>query len=186
MHLRFCEFPKNSELLFIKPRHHRLHISELKYAPTHGTFPSYLEIDKTAGAYSSQIYDYLSQIQHETNAFLLIVRHNTEVPPFSDWHALRRLTLFFFVGLKNRVNLGLFFKPWPAVLPLEMLVAVRITFPTVPPYQWCCRPAVLPLEGLVAVRIVFQQFPLIIGVGQNLSRLIHEAEREKSFLKPDK
>ena len=31
-----------------------------------GTFPSFLEIDKTAGAYSLQIYDYLSQIQRET------------------------------------------------------------------------------------------------------------------------
>ena len=116
-HLRFCQFPKKSEVfrveyvLFIKPWHHTLHISELKYAPTHGTFPSFLEIDKTAGAYSFQIWDYLSQIQHETKAFLLIVRHNTEGPPFSDcqW---RHRTLFFFVGLKNRVNLVLFFKPW--------------------------------------------------------------------------
>ena len=36
-HLRFCPFPKNSEVcrvgcvLFIKPWHHTLHISELKY-----------------------------------------------------------------------------------------------------------------------------------------------------------
>ena len=74
-------------------------------------FHVFLEIDKTAGAYSVQIYDYLSQIQRETKAFLLIVRHNTEKPPFSDlqW---RHRTLFFFVGLKNRVNLVLFFKPW--------------------------------------------------------------------------
>ena len=55
-HLRLCKFPKNSEVcrvgrvLFIKPWHHTLYISELKYAPTHGTFPSFLEIDKTAGA----------------------------------------------------------------------------------------------------------------------------------------
>ena len=35
------------------------HISELKYAPTHGTFPSFLEMDKTAGAYALQIYDQL-------------------------------------------------------------------------------------------------------------------------------
>ena len=34
------------------------HISELKYAPTHGTFPSFLEIYKIEGAYSLQIYDY--------------------------------------------------------------------------------------------------------------------------------
>ena len=90
-HLRFYQFPKNSEVcrvwcvLFIKPWHHTLHISELKYAPTHGTFPNFLEIDKTAGAYSLQIYDYLRQIQRETNAFLLIVRHNTEGPSFFDW-----------------------------------------------------------------------------------------------------
>ena len=42
-HMRFCQFPKNSEVchvgcvLFIKPWHHTLHISKLKYAPTHGT-----------------------------------------------------------------------------------------------------------------------------------------------------
>ena len=39
------------------------HISELKYACTQGTFLSFFEMDKTAGAYSLQIYDYLSQIQ---------------------------------------------------------------------------------------------------------------------------
>ena len=61
------------------------HISELKYPPTHGKFPSFLEMDKTAGANSLQIYDYFSQIQPETKAFLLIVRHNTEGPPISDW-----------------------------------------------------------------------------------------------------
>ena len=67
-HLRFCQFPENSEVcrvgsvLFIKSWHHTLHISELKYALTHGTFPSFLEIDKTAGAYSLQVWDYLSQI----------------------------------------------------------------------------------------------------------------------------
>ena len=38
------------------------------------------EMDKTAGAYSLQIYDYLSQIQrYRAKAFLLIVRHNTGV-----------------------------------------------------------------------------------------------------------
>ena len=84
-------FQKKSEVgrvgcvLFVKPWHHTLHISELKYVPTHGTFLIFLEIAKTAGAYSLQIYDYLSQIQRETNAFLLKVRHNTEGPPFSDW-----------------------------------------------------------------------------------------------------
>ena len=46
-HLRFCQFPKNSEacrvgwVLFIKLWHHRQNISELKYALTHGTFPSF-------------------------------------------------------------------------------------------------------------------------------------------------
>ena len=45
----------------------------------------FLKIDKTVGAYSLQIYDYLSQIQREMKAFLLIVRHNTEGPPISDW-----------------------------------------------------------------------------------------------------
>ena len=37
------------------------YISELKYVPTQGTFPSFLEIDKTAGAYSLKINDYLSK-----------------------------------------------------------------------------------------------------------------------------
>ena len=59
-------------------------VCELIIRTQHGTLPSFLEIDKTAGAYSLQIYDYLSQIQSETKAFLLIVRHNTEGPPFSD------------------------------------------------------------------------------------------------------
>ena len=45
-HLRFCQFSKNSEVCrvgyvsFIKPWHHTLHISELKYAPTY--FYNYL------------------------------------------------------------------------------------------------------------------------------------------------
>ena len=116
--LRFYQFPKKLGsvpwvwcVLFIKPCHHKLHISELTYALTHGTFQSLLEIYKTADTYSLQICDYLSQIQRETKEFLLIVRHNTEGPPFSDcqW---RHRTLFFFVGLKNMVNLVLFFKPW--------------------------------------------------------------------------
>ena len=61
------------------------HISELKYAPTHGTFPSFLEMDTTAGAYSLQIYDNLRQIQSETKSFRLMVRHNTEGTSISDW-----------------------------------------------------------------------------------------------------
>ena len=61
------------------------HIFELKYAPTHVTFQGFFEMDKTIGAYALQIFYYLSQIQRETKAFLLIVRHNTEGPPISDW-----------------------------------------------------------------------------------------------------
>ena len=38
-------------------------IIHLTMAPTHGTFPSFFEMDKTAGAYSLHIYDYLRQIQ---------------------------------------------------------------------------------------------------------------------------
>ena len=81
-HLRFCA--KNSEMcsVWVLIIHLAIaltpHISELKYAPTHATFPIFLEMDKTAGAY-------LSQIQREMKAFLLIVRHNTERPPISDW-----------------------------------------------------------------------------------------------------
>ena len=66
-------------------------------------------MNNTLGAYSLQICEYLSQIQRETKAFLLIVRYNTEGPPFSDWQRRHRI-LFFFVGLKNRVNQVLFFK----------------------------------------------------------------------------
>ena len=90
-HLRFCQFPKNSDacrvgcVLFILPWHHKLHISELKYALTQGTFPSFLEIAKTAGACSLQIYDHLSQVQRQTKAFRLTIRNNTEGQPFSDW-----------------------------------------------------------------------------------------------------
>ena len=61
-------------------------------------------------AYSLKIYDYLSQIQREPDTFLLIVRHNTEWPPFFDWQ-WRHRTLFSFVGFKNQVNLVLFYKP---------------------------------------------------------------------------
>ena len=43
-----------------------------------------MEIYKTAGACSVQIYDYLSQIHRETKTFRLIVRHNTEGPPIAD------------------------------------------------------------------------------------------------------
>ena len=135
-HLRFCQFPKSSEVcslgwvLFIKAWHHSLHISELKYAHTHGTFPSFLETDKTAGAYSHQIYNNLSQIQRETNAFLQIFRHNTEGPPFSDWQ-WRGRTLFFFVGLKNRVNLVLFFKP-SALLSIQKLCTAFNNLPPTP------------------------------------------------------
>ena len=83
-HLRFCQFPKNSEMYRVWVRINNLtmastqNISELKYVPTHGTFPSFWEMDKAAGAYSLQIYDYLSQIQLKTKAFLLMVRHNTK------------------------------------------------------------------------------------------------------------
>ena len=92
-----------------KQWHHTLHISELKYALTHGTFPCFMEIDKTIGAYSLQICDYLSQIQCETKSFLLIVTHNTEGPHFLTGSDV--IACFFFVGLKNRANLVLFFKP---------------------------------------------------------------------------
>ena len=138
-HLVFCQFLNNSEVcrvgcvLFIKPWHHTLHISDLKYAPTHGTFPSFLEIDKTAGAYWLQIYDYLSQIQRETYAFLLIVWHNTEGPPFSAWQ-WRHRTRFFFIGLKYHVNLVLFFKPWPHLC--RMLYSAGAGYSKLPKAAW--------------------------------------------------
>ena len=108
-HLWFCQFPKNSEVcsvdcvLFTKPWHHTLHISELKYATIHAHtahFRVFLEIDKTAGACTLQIYDYLSQVQRETKAFLIIVRDNTEGPPIPDWQ-WRHRKRFFFIELKN-------------------------------------------------------------------------------------
>ena len=116
-HLRFCQFLKNPEMC-------RAWVRILKWIiPTqHGTLPSFLEIDKTAGAYSLQIWDYLSQIQRETKAFLLIARHNTEGQQFSDCQWFHRV-VFFFIGLKNRVNLVLFFKPW--VLPTQNFEGAR-------------------------------------------------------------
>ena len=83
----------------VKIRTHTRHIS------------SFFEMDKTAGAYSLQLYDYLSQIQLETKEFLLIVRHITEGLPISDWQWHHRMN-FFFAGFLNRVNLVLFLKPW--------------------------------------------------------------------------
>ena len=75
MHLRFCPFPKNADMCRVWVRISHLtmpptrHISELKYAPTHVTFPNILEMDKTeCAAYSLQIYDYLCQIQREMKA----------------------------------------------------------------------------------------------------------------------
>ena len=115
-HLRFCPFQKKSEIcgVWVRIIHlteaHTRHISELKFAPTHGTFSSFFGMDKTAGAYSLQICDYLSQIQRETKAFLLIVRHNTKGPPISDWQWRHRM-LYFFVGSQNRVNFVSFLKP---------------------------------------------------------------------------
>ena len=113
-HLRFCPFPKNWENVPCVGAYYSFH---------HGTFPSFLEMDKTAGAYSLQIYDYLSQIQSETKAFLLIVRHNNEGPPISDWQ-WRHRRHFFIVGSQNRVNLVLFFKPWFRGFVLLVLVYV--------------------------------------------------------------
>ena len=75
-----------------------------------GTFPSFLEMNKTAGSNSLQICVNLSQIHRETKAFSLKVSHNTEGPPISDWQ-WRHCMLFFFVVSQNRVNLVLFFKP---------------------------------------------------------------------------
>ena len=83
-----AEFQYGSEVSTFSYLDHTLHISELKYAATHSTFLSFLEIHKAAGAYSLQIYNYLSQIQRKTKAFLLIVRHNTEGQPFSAWQAV--------------------------------------------------------------------------------------------------
>ena len=64
MHLWFFPYPKNSEMS-------RMWVPGLneQYAPTHGTVQSFLEMEKTADAYSLQIYDYLSQIQPRRRHF---------------------------------------------------------------------------------------------------------------------
>ena len=102
--------------------------SRINSGTPHRTFPSknthkhtahflfFWKLTKPAGFWqnlqnSLQIYDYLSKIQRKTNAFRLIVSHNTEGPPLSDWQ-WRHRTLFFFVGSQNWVNLVLFIKPW--------------------------------------------------------------------------
>ena len=91
-HLQFCQLPKNLEtgrvwvrILTRKCAVCQCHglMNNLHLHTAH--FLSFLKIDKAAGAYSLQIFYYLCQIQHETKAFQLIVRHNTEGPPISDW-----------------------------------------------------------------------------------------------------
>ena len=129
-HLRFCQFPKNSKvcrvgcILLIKPWHHTLYVSELKYAPTHGTFPSFLEIDKTASAYSLQIYDYLRQIQTARDEYISANsqtqhrRHNTEDTILNDRHFLTVIASSFSSSdwRIESINLVSFFKPWFAHL----------------------------------------------------------------------
>ena len=74
-------------------------------APTHGTFPRFLEMEKTAGLYSLQIYDYLSQIQRETMVFLLIVMHNTEGPPIGNiWLVYTDVIAGSFSSLDHRIE----------------------------------------------------------------------------------
>ena len=147
-HLRFCPFPKKTRIFmyleWVRIIHLTMtptrHISELKYARTHGTFPNILETDKTAGDHSLQIYDYLSQIQRETKSFLLIVRHNTEWPPISDWQ-WRHRRLFFFVGSQNRVNLVLFFKPcteqYVSFVVLTIILMIRVCWYFVANFESC-------------------------------------------------
>ena len=53
----------------------------------------FFEMVKTAGAYSLQIPDHLNQIQRKTKTFRLIVRHNTEGPPITDWQWRHHLFL---------------------------------------------------------------------------------------------
>ena len=84
---------------------------------------SFLEIYKTTGTYSLHIDDNLSQIQPKTNTFLLLVRHNTEIPPFADCQLCHQM-LFFFVGLKNRDNLVLFLKPWMNLCEIRLFQVV--------------------------------------------------------------
>ena len=64
--------------------------------------------------FTPDLHDYLSEIQSETKAFRLKVRH-TEGPPIPDW-LWRHCKIFFLIGLKKRVNLVLFFKPSLGVL----------------------------------------------------------------------
>ena len=131
-HLQFCQFPKKSECAVCELR---ILTSEICSVWCHGlmnnTRPIQLTSEffgkwQTACAYSLQIYDYLSQKQRETQAFLLIVTHNTEGPPFSDWQWRHRM-LFFVVGLENCVNLVLFFEPW--CLPYYLLIIPLYQFP---------------------------------------------------------
>ena len=109
-HLRFCQFPKKLENVPCVGAYFNFEMCRV-WCPClmNNTHPTRRTSEffgnwQNRRSYSLQIYDYLSQIQRETKAFLLIVRHNTEGPPFSDWQ-WRRWMLFFFVGLKNRVNL---------------------------------------------------------------------------------
>ena len=87
------------------------HISELKYALTNGTFPILFANGQNRRCLFTRNLRLFKPNIAEAKTFLLIVSHNTEGPPISDWQWRHRM-LFFFVGEKNRVNLLLFFKPW--------------------------------------------------------------------------
>ena len=84
----------------VKMRTHSRHISEFFWKLTKAQVPIFtpdLRLFKSNTARDEGISTN-SQTQHWR-------------PPFSDWQ-WRHRKLFFFVGLKNLVNLVLFFKPW--------------------------------------------------------------------------
>ena len=147
------------------------HISGLKYAPTHGTFPNFIEMDKTAGAYSLQIYDYLSQMQRKTKSFLLIVRQQHQ----KNW---RHRMLFFFVPSKNRVSLVLFFKPWAPKNKAPKNIRIRYRswdacqdFRMIPSFWWA---ADLETERSCCWNVIFaSNITLNITVSADSFSLIH-------------
>ena len=75
MQVRFFHFHKTRKCAVCGYVFYLYNVPCVGDTPTHVTFPSFVEMDYNALAFSLQIYDYLCQIQRETKAFLLIVRH---------------------------------------------------------------------------------------------------------------
>ena len=108
------------------------------YAPTHGIFPSFLQMDKTAGAYSLQYSNSLTK-EHPSS----LVRHSTKGPPTSnhpkfgscsgtilltpysmvlDWRVSRAFFQSIFIGLSCSIPTIVFYSFSLSLLSVNRLV----------------------------------------------------------------